>query len=373
MEKVLNKRLLDTLEPPDHGRMVIRDRLQPGLRVRVTPKGIKTFSCIYRWQGRQRRESLGKWPITTVKIARDRTKQILATVASGRDPRRKGADTVGDVAILFDQYCQHRIVAHQKMKRAIENHVLPKLGNLPIKALRRGDVHDILDDMVAQGKVGAAREVRKHLHRMLSWAANRDLIDANPLHNMERDDLAANKDAGRELTAEELKKIWSACLEMGYPWGDLYRLLILTGQRRSDWGDAVWDEVSDDTLTVAASRYKSRRDHIVPLSGPAKQIVDNLPRQAGDYLFSTKEGHVAVCAWSGAKKKLDAFSGVTGWRTHDLRVTVESRLAALKFSLEIRGAVLGHARQGLQRVYQKYDFSSEKRLALEAHAREVLG
>ena len=372
-EKVLTKRLMDThvADPPASGRLVIRDRTQPGLRVRVTPNGVATFSVIYRFEGVQRRASLGKWPQTTIAIARAAAKKVLEEVAAGRDPRRKDAETVRDVAILFDAHCQRTLVNHHKVRRVIEMHVLPHIGNKAIKDVRRRDVHPILDALVDKGRYGAAREVRKRLHRMLAWAANREIIDANPLHSMERDDLESNKDAGRELTALELKKIWAACLEMGYPWGDLFRLLILTGQRRADWGRATWQELDADTLTISASRFKSRRDHIVPLSGVAQQIVNGLPKQAGPYLFSTMEGHVAVDGWSGAKRMLDTMSGVTGWRTHDMRVTVESGLAALKIPMEIRGAVLGHARPGLQRLYQKYDWAEEKRAALDMWAAEV--
>lgn len=371
-EKVLTKRLMDTLPRAEPGeRIVVRDRTQRGLRVRVTDRGVKTFSVIYRFEGVQRRASLGKWPETTVAVARDRAQKVLAEVAAGHDPRRSTAETVADVAKLFDEYCQRTIINHHKVRRVLEMHVLPEVGGKPIQDLDRKHVHAIIDRLVAQDRKGAGMEVKKHLHRMLAWAANWGYIKANPLHGMERDDLPTNKDAGRELTKQELQKIWAACIEIGYPWGDLFRLLILTGQRRADWGRATWDELSDDTLTISASRYKSRRKHVVPLSEPARRIVENIPRQEGPYLFSNCEGHIAVDGWSLAKRTLDTRSGVTDYRTHDMRVTVESGLAALGISIEIRDAVLGHARAGLQKIYQKYDWADEKRKALEAWAREV--
>ena len=111
-EKVLTKRLMDTLPRAEPGdRIVIRDRTQRGLRVRVTDRGVKTFSVIYRFEGVQRRASLGKWPETTVAVARARAQKVLAEVAAGHDPRRSTAETVADVAKPFDEETLFRAAA----------------------------------------------------------------------------------------------------------------------------------------------------------------------------------------------------------------------------------------------------------------------
>ena len=191
-------------------------------------------------------------------------------------------------------------------------------------------------------------------------------------------------DAGRALSGEELRAVYAAAATQGYPFGDLYRLLLLTGQRRSDWCRASWTEIEDGVLAIPAERYKSRREHLVPLSEPAREIVDGLKRQTGDYLFSTLDGHSPVSGLSGGKRRLDRLvlaalrkddpeATLARFRVHDFRVTVETGLASLGVIQEVRDAVLGHARPGLQKIYNKHDYLAEKRSALDAWAAEVVG
>ncbi len=273
-------------------------------------------------------------------------------------------------------------------ERVLQNHVVPVWGNIPLRDIRRRDAHDLLDDLVAASHIGAAREVRKHLHRLFNWAVDREIVPDNPLHGMERKDLRPNGEAGRKLSDEELRAIWSASSELGYPFGLLYRLLILTGQRRNEWANARRSEIDADRrlLEVPKTRYKGGRDHVVPLADLAWEIVASLPEWVGNdyHLFSTRAGHVPVSGFSKAKARLDEGAlkvlqkddlGATlgSYRVHDFRVTCESRLADLGFVQEVRDAVLGHAKAGLQKTYNKHDYLDEKRDALTAYAEHLMG
>ena len=108
----------------------------------------------------------------------------------------------------------------------------------------------LLDDLVAQDKAGTAREVRKHLSRLLSWAADRGLIDVHPMAGRKVSDLQ-REEAGRSLSLEEARAVFQAAGELSYPFGPLYQLLLLTGARKSDWGDASWSEIEGDALATS--------------------------------------------------------------------------------------------------------------------------
>lgn len=79
-------------------------------------------------------------------------------------------------------------------------HVVPELGDTPIADIRRSDVHEIMDDLVEAGKIGTAREVGQQMSRILNWAADREIIESDPLNGMKRPDLTRNTEAGRSLT-----------------------------------------------------------------------------------------------------------------------------------------------------------------------------
>src|SRR3546814_9042841 len=107
---------------------------------------------------------------------------------------------------------------------------------------------------------------------------------------------------------DELRRVWDAAGDMGYPFGPMYRLLILTGQRRSEVAELElpWIDVEHRAVEIPASRYKTKRAHVYPLSAPAWAIIEALPRwNDGDCLISTTSGARPVSGFSKAKQSLD--------------------------------------------------------------------
>lgn len=260
---------------------------------------------------------------------------------------------------------QAKISSVANMERVLKLHVMPTLGHRPINEIVWADVRLLLDDLVAQGRAGTAREVRKHFSRLLSWAADRGLIDVHPMAGRRATDLQREEEAGRSLSLAEARAVFRAAGELSYPFGPLYQLLLLTGARKSDWGDASWPEIEEDRMVIPRSRFKSRRDHVVPLTAPAEHVLKKLPRWTGTHLFSSDGGKTPVSGWSRAKARLDEKSGVKGYRIHDLRVTVRTHLSALGVAQDVAEAILGHAQGGLVGTYNKHQYEVEKRAALE--------
>lgn len=192
------------------------------------------------------------------------------------------------------------------------------------------------------------------------------------------------------LSDAELRAVWRAADELRYPFGSLYQFLMLTGQRRAEWAFSKRSEIDTENrwLDLGKERFKSRREHIVPMSDLLWALFERLPVWAGgnDYfVFSSRHGRVPVAGFSQAKQQLDQLAQgylrkelgdktavLQHIRVHDFRVTCETRLAYLGFNLEIRDAVLGHAKLGLQKTYNKHDYLEEKRSALRAYAEYLL-
>src|SRR3546814_704656 len=182
----------------------------------------------------------------------------------------------------------------------------------------------------------------------------------------------------RNLSMDELRRVWDAAGDMGYPFGPMYRLLILTGQRRSEVAELElpWIDVEHRAVEIPASRYKTKRAHVYPLSAPAWAIIEALPRwNDGDCLISTTSGARPVSGFSKAKQSLDdkiaergkkqGLAPLADWTVHDVRRSVATHMARLGIPQEHIERVLGHVVQGVAGTYNKYSYLDEKRAALE--------
>lgn len=396
MKRAFTDLAIQRLRPPSSGRVEIGDAITPGLVLRVSERNVKSWSVIYKQpgerglspsgrplRGHQHRLTLGQYPAKGLDAARAEAREIMETVLRGEDPaaarreavRARVANTVEAVAArMIEQDARRNVESWRNIERVLQLHILPRWGARPLADIAWADVRALLDELIADDRRGTAREVRKHLSRLFNFATDRGLLAVSPMAGKRVKDLAQTE-AGRELTDAELRAVWHGAGEMGYPFGPLVRLLILTGARKSEWGEARRAELDEGQrcLLVPRDRFKSRRDHLVPLPDATWQIVADLPAWDG-YLFSTTGGARPVSGWSRAKARLDRLAGdVAPYRLHDLRVTAASRLARLGIRHEVKEAVLGHAKEGLDSTYNKYDYMEEKRAALATLAEHIRG
>ena len=135
-----------------------------------------------------------------------------------------------------------------------------------------------------------------------------------------------------------------------------------------------WQEIdlANAQWVIPPERSKSKRAHIVPLSKPALQIIESLPRYlGGPYVFTTTEGERPVSGFSTMKVMLDKAAKVADWRLHDLRRTGRSEMARLKVDDVVAERVLAHVPRGLAKTYNVYQYFDEKCAALNLWAREL--
>jgi integrase len=184
----------------------------------------------------------------------------------------------------------------------------------------------------------------------------------------------------RTLNDAELLAFWQATGDMAYPYGPIYRLLLLTGLRLNEVADAMWSEFdrAKGIWTIPAARMKGKdskaRPHTVPLTADILAILGSLPRfNRGEYLFSTTSGESPVWVTGRVKRRLDAamtekLGSLPPWVNHDLRRTLRSRLSELRVSADVAEAILAHVKTGIRGVYDRYEHFDEKRHALELWA-----
>ena len=169
----------------------------------------------------------------------------------------------------------------------------------------------------------------------------------------------------RILNDAELCALWRTTERLGYPYGPIFCLLAITGQRKSEVSEAQWPEFDLDKKlwTIPAERMKADAPHVVPLSDPAIELLASLPRfKKGNFIFSTTFGETPVNGFSKAKKRLDKLMAMElggpppEFVIHDIRRTVRTGLSALPIPDLVRELVIAHAKPGLHKVYDQHAY-----------------
>lgn len=244
----------------------------------------------------------------------------------------------------------------------------------PVVDLRRADIVELLDDLQHKKGLGAqVNRIHAALKAALNFAVEREYLDANPAAAVKRQ-FKGEVPRERVLSDDELKAIWQAADTLKEPSRGLVKMMILTGQRRDEVRCLPWAELDLDSnlWTLPASRNKGKREHVVPLSDEAKEVLEALPKLGGPFVFTTG-GERPYAGQKRLKDILDRESKVTDWTFHDIRRTVASGLASLRISHDVIGRVLNHAKTDVTaRHYNRHDYLEEKAAALTAWGRHVM-
>lgn len=381
------------LKAPDSGQVEYPDSDVPGLRVRIGASGVKTFILRKRVGGKLRNITLGRYDDRRFGLAaaRRKARAMVSDIEAGKpvEAARAPVASAQTIRALMPGYLasKQHLRSYREIERIAKGYILPEIGDRIADAVTRGEVTAFIDKIEAPTM---ARAVHAQLSAFYSWALQRlDTLAFNPCRDAGRP--AKPRSRERVLSDDELAALWRYAGTQGAPWGDGFRLLILTGKRREELFQADWAEfdIAAGEWHIPPERVKNDTVDIVPLSAPALTILEALPRD-GVKLFPTRtKARVDEAGPSGYSKALDRFraavdealdrealTGKARWSYHDIRRTVSTGLQRLGVRLEVTEAVLNHSsgsRGGIVGVYQRHDWLVEKRAALDAWAEFVIG
>jgi integrase len=263
-----------------------------------------------------------------------------------------------------------------EVDRILTKRIVPAWRGRRLSEIRRADVHDLLDAVVEERGPIAANRTLSWFRRLCSWAIERGLIETNPCTGIKLP--AAETARDRVLSDAELKAAWQAADGLEQPYSEFIKLLILTGQRRSEVAEMRWSEIDLDAKlwTLPKERAKNHRQHEIPLSDSAAALLRGLPRIAESGVVFTLNGSNAITAFALTKKRLDALMphDIPPWTLHDLRRTFASGCARLGVAVHVVEAALNHRSgtiKGVAAVYNRYSYDAEKRAAMATWARHV--
>jgi integrase len=382
----LTKSAIDAIPTPASD-VVYWDAGCPGFGVKVTPKGRKVFVVLYRTGGagsKLRKYTIGPYGRVTLHQARVAAQKVFAAKLEGRDlaaekqaaRRRVVVDKVED--LLETYIAQH--LAQNKTGGEISRLLRRELGGhwagRSIHDITKRDVVEVISAVEQRGALGAANKTLKSTKTFLRWCVGRAILDRSPAEGIPLPTKMVTQD--KVLTDRELLQVILAARKIGGPYGGIVELLALTGQRREEVAQMVWDELDIDRgiWTLPGSRTKNGKEHVVHLSEQAIAVLKAVQRK-GPFVFSnfgTRPFH----DFSKAKRLLDRLSTVSQWRLHDLRRSCVFGMARLGVSPHVADKILNHQSgtiSGVAAVYQRHEFLAERRAALDlwgAHVAELI-
>jgi integrase len=395
------------------------------LIVQPKPSGAKSWAVRYRYLDKPKKFTLG--PVLTLNdgerepenvavghaltlaAARKLAGDALHRLKQGKDPAayrkqelttskeaaaKRAADSIeamADEFIMRHVAKKNRPSTRQQVVRILNQEVLPAWRGRSLHDIDRGDVIKLLDD-IAEDRPILANRTLAVVRAWFNWMIERNVLKTvSPCTGVKPP--SAENARERVLSPEEIRKLWKACEEMGHPFGPFVKLLLLTGQRRSEVGDMRWSEIDEEnrTWTLPGERTKNGEQHTVPLAPQAWVIIKSLPEIKNgngevDYVISTT-GHSGVTGFSKAKKQIDEIvQARKPWTYHDVRRTVVTHLAEGWYEGEgdqkerfavpphVVEAVVNHItghKSGVAGVYNRATYATEKRLALEKWANRI--
>lgn len=397
MAKAFTTKSIEAMKP-GKDRREVPDPSLSGLYLVIQPSGAKSWALRYRFDGKPRKVTLGKLRpegmdegtdgFLGLAEARAAAGAALETLHNGRDPgavkkaekaeKQTGQNTMRAQIDIFTR----RHLSTKRTGRAVRQALD---GNLPddwwgrdVDTIQKKEIVALLDTLVDADKGYTANRLKAYLSRFFSFCEGRGVIDQNPALGIKTG--FKEKPRDRPLTDDEVRLFWAATGEEGAPYGTLFRLLLLTGQRRGEVAEMRWQDIGDDGvwhLSETATKNETRFD--VPLPPLAMDLIDAMPR-LGDYVFTTNgktpsnslsKPHGRILA---RMNELAAPDDVPRWRPHDLRHTCKTGLASLGVPLDVRARVTNHLSDlpPMDRRYNHYDYATEKRDALTAWANHLI-
>jgi integrase len=372
----LTKSVIDALPIPAKD-IVYWDTALPGFGLKVTPKGRKVFIVLYRTAGagsRLRKYTIGPYGRVTLHQGRTAAQRVFAARLDGRDPaaekrlahRRILTDSVEALVETFIRDHVSKKRSGREISRILRREVIASLGSRSVHELTKRDIVDLVTAVSDRGAPKAANKLLKVLKTFLRWCVGRAIIEISPAEGVP----APSRDVARDrvLTDDELARVILTAREIGVAFGGIIELLALAGQRRQEVARLTGDELdlANRVWTIPASRTKNGKPHFVHLSNQVLSVLMRMPR-LGRFIFSNS-GTKPFQAFSAAKRQLDALSGVSGWRLHDLRRTCVSGMARLGIPPHVADKILNHQAgtiSGVAAVYQRHEFLAERKHALD--------
>jgi integrase len=347
---------LRSFQPPPSGQIDYWDDALKGFGCRISQGGSKTFILKHK----NRRITIGRYPIVTLSEARTEAKRMLAEFTLGK---------LRPQSVTFPQAVKVFLAEKQDRRRArtVSDHKR-HLNLLGFKG-QLGDISH--QDLEPKFKNLPPSEFNHRLassKTFFNWAQKKRYITDNPTIGFSPHPRKRRK---RILTDEELRIVWNTTFQMEGDFPEIVRLLILMGQRRGETAALQDNYYSHNAQTVClpSELTKNHREHTFAVGPMASAILFARVKQErrSSLLFQAVGSDFPFSGWSKCKKALDLLANIAPWTLHDLRRTFRTNLGRLKVRPDIAERLVNHisARSEMEETYDLHTYMPEMREAME--------
>lgn len=358
-----------------------------GLGIRITPRGVISFQFRYRWEGKQNRMGLGRYPATSLREARNLVADLREAADKGIDPRlsRESAKPKSRPTVkeCLDYWKTNYVdlTLREKTIALYESTVLKQMSDafpgVPIEDI---PVRWWVERFTEEEKINPrrARHLLIQLRSAIGWCTRRQFISTPDLMLLQPKDVGVKPAIGETtLSYNQLAKIWMSIERSRGSTSNrlLHQLLILYGARNSELRLTVKQEVDreEGLWIVPAENSKTKKIIRRPIFDAADTLLKKAEMTYGEVLFPGEDLKTPITI-SGANKFLRRIRGSLGigdFSSHDFRRTMATRLSEEGVAPHVIEKMLGHELGGVLAVYNKHDWIAEQKDAYDLYADKI--
>lgn len=392
--------VIRSLKPPAEGVAEYTDGKVPGLRIRISKNGTKTFHYAYRYREESQRFTFGRYPQMGLADARAKASEANVLLKRGVDPANVMVDPTADdplddpnhtVAVpnfgpALEDYAIHLKAtvspktAHEKARnlRALFN---PELAAVPLDVITTAKINAMVVAIRDRGSPSAANHGLSDVKGFFAWAVAMKFVKTNVAQSIPKPATVGKRK--RFLKPDEIRAIWLATKAEPNPIAELTQIALLTAQRRTEVAEMRWNELDFERgfWAIPGARTKNRRDHVVPLSSLTVKVLQGiyrvaLPIEPGEdtyklspFVFpAPKDPTRPISSFSHPKARIAEIAKVDDWCIHDLRRTFTTALGDWRISQKVKKKILNHSENEVTDIYDRFEYFEERCEAMQLWA-----
>ncbi|MDJ6959871.1 integrase domain-containing protein, partial [Salmonella enterica] len=323
---------------------------------------------------------LGAFPALSLADARGLRADYLALLANGIDPQIQAeiAEEQQQIALdsIFSTVAGNWFIMKSKsvtedyakdIWRSLDKDVFPAIGSIPVQEIKARTIVEALEPIKARGALETVRRLVQRINEIMIYAVNTGLIDANPASGVGMAFEKPKKQNMPTLRPEELPKLMRSLVmsNLSVPTRCLIEWQLLTLVRPSEASGAQWAEIDLDAKlwTIPAERMKAKREHIVPLSPQALEILDIMkPLSAHrEHIFPSRNDPKQPMNSQTANAALKRMGYGGKLVAHGLRSIASTAMNEQGFNADVIEAALSHSdKNEVRRAYNRSTYLNKR-------------
>nr|WP_278431681.1 integrase domain-containing protein [Serratia grimesii] len=364
-----------------------------GLLLLVKTTGKKLWCLRYPHPGTSSRTmvSLGTYPVLSLVDARQIRAEKLAILARGIGPQAKEAEEaeqkqVAQESIFLNVARQWFALKQASVSvkhaggiwRSLEKDILPSIENVPVQDIKARLLIQVLEPIKARGALETVRRLVQRINEIMIYAINTGLIDANPASGIGNAFERPKKQHMPTIRPEELPKLMRtiSMSNLSIPTRCLLEWQLLTLIRPAEASATEWAEIDIEKREwrISAEQMKAKRDHIVPLSDQALEILEIMYPISGrrEHVFPSRNDPRKATNSQTANAALKRIGYGGKLVAHGLRSIASTAMNEAEFNADMIEAALAHCdKNEVRRAYNRSTYLEQRRTLMDWWGAEV--